>query len=207
MEIIGAIRHYILPSTISALAVCVIWFALSLLFKRRAAWTEWLCRFLFLISLSAIVIITEGYKLFTEGITNVFIEPNLLPITQTIEAFNANSIGMAEQILYNIVLFIPFGFFLPFSFAKDNRKQWKLVLVAVGVILIVETVELLSGRYFDVDDVIFNTIGAVCGYLDYQLVRFVHQHTKKNMPSHLTQEELDEINKQNDDFTVINTMM
>ncbi|MBQ9673655.1 MAG: VanZ family protein [Ruminococcus sp.] len=207
MEIIGEIRHYILPSTISAIAVCTIWFTLSLFFKKRADLTEWLCRFLLIISLSAIVIITEGYKLFTEGITNVFIVPNLLPITQTIEALNANSVGMSEQILYNIVLFIPFGFFLPFSFAKVKWKQWKLVLIAVSVILIVETMELLSGRYFDIDDVIFNIVGAVCGYLDYQLVCFIHKHTKKNTPSHPTQDELDKINKQNDDFTIINTMM
>ena len=71
--------------------------------------------------------------------------------------------------LLNILLFVPFGFGLPFI----TKLQMKKVIVAGALFSItIELLQLLTGvlarmtfRTADINDVIFNTAGAAIGYL------------------------------------------
>ncbi|MER6328240.1 VanZ family protein [Streptomyces sp. NPDC001034] len=71
-----------------------------------------------------------------------------------------------KQIGGNIVLGVPFGVLLP-VLAPGARGIWRVLLTTATVMLLVETVQgaLVTGRAFDVDDVILNTSGALVGYL------------------------------------------
>jgi VanZ family protein len=66
----------------------------------------------------------------------------------------------------NIVLLMPLGVLLP---VLSNRFRGPLrILVVVGLVsLCIETVQgtMITGRAFDADDVILNTVGAVLAYL------------------------------------------
>ena len=67
-----------------------------------------------------------------------------------------------KMLIYNFFMFVPFGFFLPFVSEKiNNRSIWK---VAVIVPIIVEVIQPVVGRSFDVDDLILNFAGIIVGY-------------------------------------------
>ncbi|QBI56374.1 VanZ family protein [Streptomonospora litoralis] len=82
-----------------------------------------------------------------------------------------------QQVGGNIVLGAPFGILLPILYPGFRRVVRTVVLTAT-VMLLVETVQgtLITGRAFDIDDVILNTTGALLGYvlLGRRISRAVH---------------------------------
>jgi glycopeptide antibiotics resistance protein len=87
---------------------------------------------------------------------------NLIPlITLTAEDIKTS--------LLNILLFIPFGFGLPFI---TNLRIKKVIVAGALVSIAIELLQLVTGlmahmsfRVVDINDVIFNTIGVVIGYI------------------------------------------
>jgi glycopeptide antibiotics resistance protein len=64
----------------------------------------------------------------------------------------------------NVVMFIPLGFFQPYLFLK-LRRWYKTLLCTIVLILVIECVQYLTGLgSCDVDDLILNTLGALLGY-------------------------------------------
>ena len=80
-------------------------------------------------------------------------------VEQTINAdIVIKNIGM------NILLFIPLGLALPVLF-KKIRRFWKVVLICFAVTVFVETIQYaFNFGSFDIDDIILNTFGGICGY-------------------------------------------
>ncbi|WP_406463578.1 VanZ family protein [Streptomyces sp. NBC_01622] len=82
-----------------------------------------------------------------------------------------------KQIGGNVVLGIPFGVLVP-VFAPRARGILKVLLLTAAVMLLVEFAQgaLITGRAFDIDDVILNTTGALIGWvlLGRRLGRAVH---------------------------------
>ena len=68
-----------------------------------------------------------------------------------------------EMLVYNVAMFIPFGFFLPFLSEKLNGKQ--AFLVAALFPLAVELLQPIVGRSLDIDDLVCNFVGASLGVL------------------------------------------
>ncbi|MFE1291450.1 VanZ family protein [Streptomyces sp. NPDC058751] len=71
-----------------------------------------------------------------------------------------------RQIGGNLLLGVPFGVLLPVVFPK-TRGILRVLALTAAVMLLVELVQgaLITGRSFDIDDVILNTTGALAGYL------------------------------------------
>ncbi|MGC5565898.1 VanZ family protein [Streptomyces sp. FR-108] len=71
-----------------------------------------------------------------------------------------------KQVGGNIVLGIPFGLLLPLLVPKA-RGILRVTLLTALAMLLVEVVQgtFITGRAFDIDDVILNTSGALIGYL------------------------------------------
>ena len=68
----------------------------------------------------------------------------------------------------NIILFIPVGVLFPLT--GDEHKCVKTGFVALCFSIIIEIIQLVSHRgYFEVDDLILNTLGAVMGYGIYRV--------------------------------------
>ncbi|MCC0576053.1 VanZ family protein [Streptomyces californicus] len=65
----------------------------------------------------------------------------------------------------NLLLGVPFGLLLPF-FVQRRLRMIRTTLLAAVVMTVVELIQgaLVTGRAFDIDDVILNTTGAVLGY-------------------------------------------
>ncbi|MFG2347566.1 VanZ family protein [Streptomyces phaeochromogenes] len=91
-----------------------------------------------------------------------------------------------KQIGGNLVLGIPFGVLLPVLVPKARGILRVLLLTAI-VMMMVELVQgaVITGRAFDVDDVILNTSGALVGYLllGRRLNRAVHPRKRRRKNS------------------------
>ncbi|MFI5683365.1 VanZ family protein [Streptomyces sp. NPDC051636] len=87
-----------------------------------------------------------------------------------------------KQIGGNLLLGVPFGVLVP-VLAPRARGILKVLLLTAAVMLLVELAQgaLVTGRAFDVDDVILNTAGALAGYLllGRRLSRTVHARVRK----------------------------
>jgi glycopeptide antibiotics resistance protein len=75
--------------------------------------------------------------------------------------------------LLNILLFMPFGFFLPFIKNIGSRKTiLRAVLFSIFIEAMQFALAFVSGftlRYIDINDVIFNTLGGIIGYILFVL--------------------------------------
>ena len=68
-----------------------------------------------------------------------------------------------KNIVGNIVLFIPFGFFT--SYYLNHKKAIVPTFITLVVSLCAEGIQYHIGRIFDVDDIILNVLGGFLGYL------------------------------------------
>jgi glycopeptide antibiotics resistance protein len=72
--------------------------------------------------------------------------------------------GIRNNLIGNILLFIPIGILVPLAVPWSN-KWYRVLLVGFFMSLIVEVVQLLTARgYFDFDDIVLNCIGTQVGY-------------------------------------------
>lgn len=87
-----------------------------------------------------------------------------------------------KQIGGNVLLGVPFGVLVP-VLAPRTRGLLRVLLLTASVMLLVEFAQgaLVTGRAFDVDDVILNTAGALIGYLlvGRRMSRAIHARERR----------------------------
>jgi len=76
-----------------------------------------------------------------------------------------------KNIIGNILLFMPYGFFASY-YLKLDKKRLAFILVLL-VSLSIESVQLVIGRCFDVDDILLNLIGGMLGFYIYRILEVV----------------------------------
>ncbi|MDD5901312.1 MAG: VanZ family protein [Lachnospiraceae bacterium] len=82
---------------------------------------------------------------------------------------------MLAYVVLNCMLFIPYGFALSlFSVINERRTGVQCVLVLLSSLatsLFIETAQLITKRgYYEVQDLFFNTIGGVIGWILFRIV-------------------------------------
>lgn len=82
-----------------------------------------------------------------------------------------NWIVARDNLLGNIILFLPLGMLLPFLYRQAN---WKYALAAGFVVsLSIEVLQIILHKgTFDVDDMLLNTLGVFVGYI---LLKVIHR--------------------------------
>lgn len=70
----------------------------------------------------------------------------------------------------NVVLFIPFGFFIPLLW-KRMRTPLMMFVVALGIPVFIESTQYFIGRSIDIDDVLLNAIAISIGYALFYGIR------------------------------------
>lgn len=95
----------------------------------------------------------------------------------SLELFETFGGPMANAfVVENVLLFMPYGFLLPQiwrGLGKMRISHQMLVCTIIGFFssLMIECTQLVTQRgFFQVDDIMTNTIGMVCGWLVYQIV-------------------------------------
>lgn len=74
-----------------------------------------------------------------------------------------------KNIIANILVFIPLGFFIS---NKNPKNVFKALIICLGVILSIELIQLFFKiGFFDVDDIILNFIGSLLGVFISLFVR------------------------------------
>lgn len=68
-----------------------------------------------------------------------------------------------KNIIANILVFIPLGFFVS---SKNSKNVFKTLVICISVILSIECIQLLFKiGFFDVDDIILNFLGSLIGLI------------------------------------------
>ncbi|WP_432188819.1 VanZ family protein [Streptomyces sp. Tue6028] len=87
-----------------------------------------------------------------------------------------------KQVGGNLLLGVPFGILMP-TLAPKTRGFLRVLVLTALVMLLVELAQgaFVTGRAFDIDDVILNTSGALVGYLllGRRLGRAVHPKRRR----------------------------
>ena len=123
-----------------------------------------LCLFLFSGGMAALTLLPDptwfwswmhGYwtPLFGAWALPVRYRVNLLPFSQGDSLVN---------LLGNLVMFMPFGLSLPLLWRGWNGRR--VLLADLAITGAIECWQLLIGRFFDVDDILLNTLGVLCGF-------------------------------------------
>lgn len=91
-------------------------------------------------------------QIFTQGLHEGF------------DSVHIESTESLEGIVLNILLFIPFGYMLPYIFKKLQKALWGVILIGFFCSLLTEIVQLITHLgWFDLDDLLNNTIGCIVG--------------------------------------------
>lgn len=88
--------------------------------------------------------------------------------------FNSKNIRISvKNLLGNIIAFAPFGFLVPVL--TDRMSKFKSIIVSSFILsLMFEIIQLLTALgEFDVDDILLNVLGAIFGYLFYQIFSII----------------------------------
>ena len=87
---------------------------------------------------------------------------NLVPFKEMFR-YEFGSYKFMKNIIGNILLFIPYGFFS--SYYLNNKKIGTNVVLCLIASLSIECIQNYIGRVFDIDDIILNVFGGFCGCL------------------------------------------
>ena len=101
---------------------------------------------------------------------------NLIP-------FDINIVN--EQVLYNILLTVPFGFGLPFLL---NVTKIRLMIYGVSFCVVIESLQLIISlflgfpyRTIDINDVILNVFGVILGFMVFKVFGFLFKKMVNNL--------------------------
>ena len=92
---------------------------------------------------------------------------NFIPFKEILR-YNMGSRLFFKNVLGNMLMFLPYGFFI--SYILDSKKVSLPVFLTIVASCSIEVVQMVIGRVFDVDDILLNVLGGVCGYLIYSLL-------------------------------------
>lgn len=101
---------------------------------------------------------------------------NFIPF-QEILRYNITSRLFIKNVLGNLMMFLPFGFFT--SYYLKVEKIHLPVLLTLIASLSIETVQMSIGRVFDVDDIILNLLGGICGFFIYSIIKKISEKLPK----------------------------
>lgn len=105
---------------------------------------------------------------------------NFIPFRE-IFRYKIGSRLFLKNILGNMLLFLPFGFFTS-HYIKIEKTSTIFVLTFIASVSI-ESVQMAIGRVFDVDDIILNICGGFIGYYIYAFMKKVADKLPKFMKS------------------------
>lgn len=89
---------------------------------------------------------------------------NFIPFKE-IFRYDFGSRLFIKNVIGNVLLFLPFGFFT--SYYLKSEKAWLPLVLTLIASCSIETVQMIIGRVFDIDDILLNLLGGFLGFLCY----------------------------------------
>lgn len=118
------------------------------------------------------------------GFPSLFEWKRMLRLNQSIYNPHLNLIPFKDGIeisdILNIILFMPFGFLLPMQWEK-HRNFWSTFYNGLFLSLIIEIGQMfVRYRVTDINDLIMNTIGAIVGWIIFNVIKSVFHRFSTN---------------------------
>lgn len=110
-----------------------------------------------------------------QGVSN-----NFVPFREILR-YDFGSKYFIWNVLGNIFIFTPFGFFM--AIYLDSKKITFPMIVTFITSLTIEVVQRFIGRSFDIDDIILNCLGGALGFLIYKILKAIKDRLPKFMQS------------------------
>lgn len=82
-------------------------------------------------------------------------------IFKEIFRYKVNSKLFIQNVIGNILLFVPLGIYIKLNY---EIKIFKLIFISIFISCSIELTQLIIGRVFDIDDVLLNLFGSFTGY-------------------------------------------
>src|SRR5574344_599358 len=92
---------------------------------------------------------------------------NFIPFKE-IFRYKVGSRYFFKNVLGNMIMFIPYGFFV--SYFLKLKKLYSISLLTLLTSITIEVTQLLIGRVFDVDDILLNLCGGIVGFIIYYII-------------------------------------
>lgn len=134
------------------------------------------------LNLIFIVYVLLLFQLLTSTEMNTNSGLNIVPFTE-IFRYEIGSKLFIFNVIGNIVVFIPFGYFVS-GYVKANKVS-HILFISVVTSLTVELVQLQIGRSFDIDDILLNVVGSIIGFLLFIGLTAIKKHLPRFFQSDL----------------------
>lgn len=95
---------------------------------------------------------------------------NLIPFKEILR-YDIGSVKFYKNVIGNMVMFVPFGFFI--SYFLRLSKIRLILLFTLITSIIIEVTQYKIGRVFDIDDILLNLMGGLAGYYLYKLLFYI----------------------------------
>lgn len=127
-----------------------------------------------LLTLSFIIYILCLFQIVTFQDTVSWSSNNFIPFRE-IFRYHIGSRLFLKNVLGNVLLFMPFGFFS--SYYLKFKKPWVILGLTLVTSFSIEVIQMSIGRVFDVDDILLNIVGGYFGYLIYSVISSIGDRT------------------------------
>lgn len=122
------------------------------------------------------------FQLLTNTEMNASSGINIVPFTEILR-YEVGSTQFYVNVIGNILVFLPFGYFVS-SYIKATKVS-HILLVTLITSFTIEFVQHYIGRSFDIDDILLNVIGSIIGFLLYIGFTAIKKHLPKFFRSDL----------------------
>lgn len=101
---------------------------------------------------------------------------NFVPFKE-IMRYNMGSRLFFKNVVGNMIMFMPYGFFV--SYYLKNKKVYLTIFLTIIASVSIETVQMVIGRVFDIDDIILNVLGGILGFTCYYIIQRIGNQLPK----------------------------
>ena len=122
------------------------------------------------------------FQLLTNTEMNASSGINIVPFTEILR-YEVGSTQFYVNVIGNILVFLPFGYFVS-SYIKATKVS-HILLVTLITSFTIEFVQHYIERSFDIDDILLNVIGSIIGFLLYIGFTAIKKHLPKFFRSDL----------------------
>ena len=122
------------------------------------------------------------FQVVTSQDINLLNGNNFIPFSE-IFRYKLGSKYFVKNIIGNVIMFMPYGFFVSRYGIQNNYKIATFLILLASVSI--EVTQLVIGRIFDIDDIILNFAGGIFGYFIYNSLHKVLDSLPKFFQSKL----------------------
>ena len=133
-----------------------------------------------LLMLSFIIYILCLFQIVTFQEDVTWSSNNFIPFRE-IFRYRIGSRLFLKNVLGNLLLFMPFGFFT--SHYLNLKKVYHIAILTAIASISIETVQMAIGRVFDVDDILLNICGGILGFILYKILKDIGDRLPNFMKS------------------------